>query len=122
MLMVEPVQSSGEDEERHDREIAEQPLIFPKTGFMRQIHDKQFRPFRSRLHVTMELPSVGMIKRFVAAGLGVSLISESFVRDEVRAGKGETHTRFRYGRSGASWDSSTGATARCRARPWRSSA
>jgi DNA-binding transcriptional LysR family regulator len=29
---------------------------------------------------------VGMIKRFVAAGLGVSLISESFARDEVRAG------------------------------------
>jgi DNA-binding transcriptional LysR family regulator len=28
-----------------------------------------------------------MIKRFVAAGLGVSLISESFARDEVRAGK-----------------------------------
>jgi len=35
----------------------------------------------------MELPSVGMIKRFVAAGLGVSLISETFARDEVRAGK-----------------------------------
>ena len=35
----------------------------------------------------MELPSVGMIKRFVAAGLGVSLISASFARDEVRAGE-----------------------------------
>jgi DNA-binding transcriptional LysR family regulator len=35
----------------------------------------------------MELPSVGMIKRFVAAGLGVSLISESFATDEVRAGE-----------------------------------
>jgi DNA-binding transcriptional LysR family regulator len=68
-------------------EIAEQPQIFPKTGFMRQILDKQFRPYRSRLRISMELPSVGMIKRFVIAGLGVSLISESFVRDEVRAGK-----------------------------------
>ncbi|HTS10756.1 MAG TPA: LysR family transcriptional regulator [Candidatus Limnocylindrales bacterium] len=67
-------------------QIAEQPLLFPKTGFMRQVLDKQFRPYRSRLHITMELPSVGMIKRFVAAGLGVSLISESFVRDEVAAG------------------------------------
>jgi DNA-binding transcriptional LysR family regulator len=35
----------------------------------------------------MELPSVGMIKRFVAAGLGVSLISAGFARDEVRAGQ-----------------------------------
>jgi DNA-binding transcriptional LysR family regulator len=68
-------------------EIAEQPQIYPKTGFMRQVLDKQFRPYRSRLHISMELPSVGMIKRFVVAGLGVSLISESFVRDEVRAGK-----------------------------------
>ncbi len=68
-------------------EIAEQPLIFPKTGFTRQLLDKHFRPYRSRLRVTMELPSVGMIKRFVAAGLGVSLISSSFARDEVRAGE-----------------------------------
>jgi len=30
---------------------------------------------------------VGMIKRFVAAGLGVSLISERFAQDEVRAGQ-----------------------------------
>lgn len=68
-------------------DIAQQPLIFPKTGFTRQLLDKQFRPYRSRLRVTMELPSVGMIKRFVAAGLGVSLISASFARDETRAGE-----------------------------------
>jgi DNA-binding transcriptional LysR family regulator len=35
----------------------------------------------------MELTSVGMIKCFVAAGLGVSLISASFARNEVRAGE-----------------------------------
>ena len=68
-------------------DIADQPLIFPKTGFMRQVLDKQFRPFRSQMRVSMELPSVGMIKVFVAAGLGVSLISESFARDEVRIGQ-----------------------------------
>ncbi|HVC00265.1 MAG TPA: LysR family transcriptional regulator, partial [Candidatus Dormibacteraeota bacterium] len=51
-------------------EIAEQPLIFPRTGFTRQMLDKFFRPYRSQIRVTMELPSVAMIKRFVAAGLG----------------------------------------------------
>lgn len=71
----------------HIGDIAEQPLIFPRTGFTRQMLDKHFRPYRSRLRVTMELPSVGMIKRFVAAGLGVSLISSSFAMDEVRAGQ-----------------------------------
>ena len=35
----------------------------------------------------MELPSIGMIKRFVAADVGVSLISESFASDQVKAGE-----------------------------------
>ena len=33
----------------------------------------------------MELPSITMIKRFVGANLGVSLISEGFANDDVRA-------------------------------------
>ncbi len=68
-------------------DIAAQPIIYPKTGFTRQLFDKYFRPFRSQLHVAMELPSVSMIKRFVAAGLGVSLISASYAADDERAGK-----------------------------------
>src|ERR1700730_4173505 len=69
--------------------VVEQPLILPRTGFTRRIMDKLFRPYREKLHVRMELPSIGMIKSFVAAGLGVSLISESFARDEVQSGKGK---------------------------------
>src|ERR1700686_5448496 len=87
MLMVSPTNPLASYKSVLTSDIAEQPLIFPKTGFMRQVLDKQFRPYRSRLRVTMELPSVGMIKRFVAAGLGVSIISETFARDEVRAGQ-----------------------------------
>jgi DNA-binding transcriptional LysR family regulator len=63
------------------------PLILPRTGYTRQIMDRLFRPYRAELKVRMELPSVGMIKSFVAAGLGVSLISSSFARDEVRSGR-----------------------------------
>jgi DNA-binding transcriptional LysR family regulator len=68
-------------------EVASQPLIFPRTGFTRQVLDKLFRPYRSRMHVTMELPSIGMIKRFVGADAGVSFISESFATDQVKAGE-----------------------------------
>jgi LysR family transcriptional regulator, low CO2-responsive transcriptional regulator len=68
-------------------EVASQPLIFPKTGYTRQVLDKLFRPYRSRIHIAMELPSVGMIKRFVAADAGVSFISESFAKDYVKAGE-----------------------------------
>jgi DNA-binding transcriptional LysR family regulator len=87
VLMVSPSNPLAALKTVRTSEIAEQPLIFPKTGFMRQVLDKQFRPYRSHLRISMELPSVGMIKRFVAAGLGVSIISQSFAQDEVRAGQ-----------------------------------
>jgi DNA-binding transcriptional LysR family regulator len=87
MLMV----SADNPLAQHDKVpismVVEQPLILPRTGFTRRIMDKLFRPYRDKLHVRMELPSIGMIKSFVAAGLGVSLISESFARDEVQSGK-----------------------------------
>jgi len=87
MLMVSPKNPLAKHKTVTPAEIADQPLIIPKTGFTRQLLDKLFRPYRGQLRIPMELPSVGMIKRFVAAGLGVSLISESFARDEVRAGE-----------------------------------
>jgi DNA-binding transcriptional LysR family regulator len=62
-------------------------MLLPKTGFSRRIMDKLFRPYADKLQVRMELPSVGMIKSFVAAGLGVSIISASFARDQVLAGR-----------------------------------
>jgi LysR family transcriptional regulator, low CO2-responsive transcriptional regulator len=65
---------------------AEQPLIFPKAGYTRQIMDKLFRPYQAQLKIAMELPSIAMIKTFVAAGLGVSLISETFTKQESRSG------------------------------------
>jgi DNA-binding transcriptional LysR family regulator len=65
---------------------AEQPQLYPKTGYTRQILDKLYRPYQSRLKIRMELPSVGMIKSFVAAGLGVSLISSRYAADEVKVG------------------------------------
>jgi DNA-binding transcriptional LysR family regulator len=69
------------------KDIASQPLIFPKTGFTRQVLDKYFRPFISEMRIAMELPSVTMIKRFVGANLGVSLITESYASDDVKAGR-----------------------------------
>jgi LysR family transcriptional regulator, low CO2-responsive transcriptional regulator len=67
-------------------DIVDQPFIFPKTGYTRQMLDKLFRPY-PQLRIRMELPSIGMIKSFVVAGLGVSIISASFARDEVKAGE-----------------------------------
>ena len=68
-------------------EIVKYPLLLPKTGHTRRLLDKLFRPYNAELQVRMEVPSIGMIKSFVAADMGVSLISGSFARDDVDAGR-----------------------------------
>ena len=87
MWMVSPQSPLGKQEVVSISEIARQPMLLPKTGYTRRIMDKLLRPYESDVQVRMELPSVGMIKSFVAAGLGVSLISASFARDQLLAGR-----------------------------------
>ena len=66
------------------QELAQQPLIMPKTGSIRKLMEKNLRPFREHLNITMELTSVVMIKQFVMDGFGVSLICASFAQRNVR--------------------------------------
>jgi len=87
MLMVAPDNPLAGKKSVTVEDIAKQPLLFPKIGYTRQLMDKLFRAYGAQLQIRMELPSVGMIKSFVAAGLGVSLISAGFARDQVLAGE-----------------------------------
>jgi DNA-binding transcriptional LysR family regulator len=87
MLMVSPKNPLAKEKTVSVADIAKYPLLFPKTGHTRRLLDRLFRVHDPKLKVRMELPSVGMIKSFVAADLGVSLISSSFARDEVAAGR-----------------------------------
>ena len=87
MLMVAPNNPLARYNSVPVSKVVEQPLIFPKAGHTRQVMEKLFRPYQARLRIIMELPSVGMIKAFVAAGLGVSIISSSFAAHEVRTGE-----------------------------------
>lgn len=87
MLMVSPKNPLAKHKIVPVEEIAKQPLLFPKTGHTRRLLDRLFRAHNSDIQVRMELPSVGMIKAFVAADLGVSLISECFARDDAVAGR-----------------------------------
>jgi len=68
-------------------ELAQQPIVMPKTGSIRKMIEKHLRPHREHLCITMELSSVVMIKRFVGAGFGVSLICSTFARDNVQRGE-----------------------------------
>jgi len=67
-------------------EISQHPLILPKTGHTRVVFDRLLRPFRDKLQISMELASVESIKKFVGAGLGISLISRTYGQPEVAAG------------------------------------
>jgi len=87
MWMVNPQNPLAKNEVISIAEIARQPILMPKTGYTRRLMDKLLRPYESELQIRMELPSVGMIKSFVAAGLGVTLMSASFARDQVLAGR-----------------------------------
>lgn len=67
-------------------EMAQFPMILPKTGHTRVVIDRLLRGHRDRLQISMELASVETQKKFVGAGLGVSLISRSYAQAEVAAG------------------------------------
>ena len=67
-------------------EFAQQPIILPKTGSIRKLIEKNLRPYRDNLNITMELTSVVMIKQFVRTGFGVSLICAQFAREDVQRG------------------------------------
>jgi len=69
------------------KELAQQDLILHKMGSLRRIMEKHLRPYRPQLKVTMELTSAEMVKKFVTAGLGVSLICEAFVQEDIKEKK-----------------------------------
>ena len=58
----------------------------PKTGHTRVVIDRLLRPHREHLQISMEMASVETIKKFVGAGLGISLISRTYAQPEVAAG------------------------------------
>ena len=87
MLMVSPRNPAGEAQDRPHEGHRRAAPDFSAHRIHAAIAGQAFPALPPQLQITMELTSVGMIKCFVAAGLGVSLISASFARNEVRAGE-----------------------------------
>jgi len=67
-------------------EIAKQPLVLPKLGRTRDAIDDVFQQAGLKQHVSMELDSSELLKRFVAADVGVGFVARSNISDELRAG------------------------------------
>src|SRR5437667_247704 len=66
-------------------EIAKFPLVVPKLGHTRDGIEQLFQERRLKPNYTMELDSSELLKRFVAADVGIGFIASSNVQEDVRA-------------------------------------
>jgi DNA-binding transcriptional LysR family regulator len=67
-------------------ETAEFPMLMPKVGRTRDALENLFAERRLKLNISMELDSSELLKRFVAAGVGIGYIARSNVQEDVKAG------------------------------------
>jgi DNA-binding transcriptional LysR family regulator len=86
LVMIAPPQHPlGKMKSAPIAEAAKFPLVVPKAGHTRDALEDLFRERRLKPNYTMELDSSELLKRFVAAGVGVGFIARSNVEVDVRA-------------------------------------
>jgi len=66
-------------------DIAQYPLVMPKVGHTRDALDDLFHERKLKPRYAMELDSSELLKRFVAADVGIGFISRSNVQEDVKA-------------------------------------
>jgi DNA-binding transcriptional LysR family regulator len=66
-------------------DIAQYPLVIPKVGHTRDALDDLFHQYKLKPRYAMELDSSELLKRFVAADVGVGFIASSNVQEDVQA-------------------------------------
>jgi len=66
-------------------DVAKFPLVVPKAGHTRDAIEQLFHERRLKPNFTMELDSSELLKRFVAADVGIGFIARSNVEEDVRA-------------------------------------
>ena len=66
-------------------EVAKFPLVMPKAGHTRDALEELFHENKLKPQYAMELDSSELLKRFIAADVGVGFIARSNVQEDVRA-------------------------------------
>jgi DNA-binding transcriptional LysR family regulator len=66
-------------------EVAQYPLVLPKAGHTRDALEELFHEYKLKPQYAMELDSSELLKRFVAADVGVGFIARSNVHEDVQA-------------------------------------
>jgi LysR family transcriptional regulator, low CO2-responsive transcriptional regulator len=85
VIIVPPSHPLGKMKSAPIVEAAKFPLVVPKVGHTRDSLEELFHERRLKPNYTMELDSSELLKRFVAAGVGVGFIARSNVVEDVRA-------------------------------------
>jgi LysR family transcriptional regulator, low CO2-responsive transcriptional regulator len=85
ILIAPPQHPLGKLKSAPIAEIARYPLVVPKAGHTRDAIEELFHERRLKPNFTMELDSSELLKRFVAAEVGVGFIARSNVEEDVRA-------------------------------------
>jgi DNA-binding transcriptional LysR family regulator len=85
VIIVPPSHPLGKMKSSPIAEAARFPLVVPKVGHTRDSLEELFHERRLKPNYTMELDSSELLKRFVAAGVGVGFIARSNVVEDVRA-------------------------------------
>jgi DNA-binding transcriptional LysR family regulator len=66
-------------------EVLTFPLVLPKLGHTRDALDSLFYDHHLKPNLAMELDSSELLKRFVAADVGVGFIARSNIEEDIRA-------------------------------------
>ena len=85
VLIVPPRHPLAKLKSASAADIAQYPLVLPKVGHTRDALDDLFHEHKLKPRITMELDSSELLKRFVAADVGVGFISRSNVQEDVQA-------------------------------------
>jgi len=85
VLIAPPLHPLGKMKSATIADASRYPLIVPKAGHTRDAIEQLFHERRLKPNYTMELDSSELLKRFVAADVGIGFISRSNVEEDVRA-------------------------------------
>jgi len=85
VIIARPSHPLGKLKSSPIAEVTKFPLVVPKAGHTRDALEELFHERRLKPNYTMELDSSELLKRFVAAGVGVGFIARSSVDEDVKA-------------------------------------
>jgi len=85
VLIVPPRHPLAKLQSAAAADIAQYPLVMPKVGHTRDALDELFHQKKLKPRYAMEVDSSELLKRFVAADVGVGFIARSHVQEDVQA-------------------------------------